>query len=212
MFDVAGTWAELFLSTKQGGGSSEKPLDTSSSGRRQFPNQSGCRDKSSSTSHGHQCGEGRQNPIQAAVCNRADWMDILLLSCRGRAGKLHCWWRLCNVFSHLLQSCLASARRRESGHPAAAAPGARQPQRCQAGWPSAARCPETNEKSKNNASSCCLSATRQKSKPRTVCSESPWQRISCCYATQETREGESCDPVMVISLAQIKLRFKIKKN
>lgn len=62
------------------------------------------------------------------------------------------------------------------------------------------------------AHAACLSGMRQKPKPRTVCSESPWQRIPCCYATQETREGESCDPVMVISLAQIKIRFKIKKK
>lgn len=62
------------------------------------------------------------------------------------------------------------------------------------------------------AHAACLSAARQKSKPRTVCSQSPWQRVSCCYATHETREGESCDPVMVVSLAQIKLRFKIKKK
>ena len=67
--------------------------------------------------------EGR-TPSRLLFCNQADWTDILLLSCLGTSSKLHSWWCLCNVFFHLLQSCLASASSWERGHPTAATPGA----------------------------------------------------------------------------------------
>lgn len=116
---------------------------------------------------------------------------------------------------HLLQSCLAPATSWERGHPTAATPGAHDSL-------SVARLDDLPQQGVLRqmrkvkimpAHPACLSATRQKSKPCTVFSESPWQGISRCHAAQETRERESCDPVTIVSLAQIfQLRSKIKRK
>jgi len=153
-----------------------------------------------------QRGERRQNPIHAAVRNRADWTDTLLLSCPGTAGELHSWCCPCSVFFHLLQSRLVPAVSWGTGHPAAATLGA--PDSLGVAWPD--DLPQQGVlrqvRKITPAHAAWLSATRQKPKSCTVFSEPPWQWRSCCHAAQETREGESCDPVTIVSLAQI---FKI---
>lgn len=71
----------------------------------------------------------------------------------GTADKLQSQCCLTKVVFQLLQSCLTPTMSWERGHSTAAAPGTH----CQAGWPVTARCLETNEKSKDNISSSCMS-------------------------------------------------------